>query len=202
MEFKEDIYNYVPQYSIEWFKAKCTQINLNYNLALQCLSTLGGGNHFIEVNKNKLGQLYITLHTGSRTFGHKICCYHQYKIDETKYFDWSAYHEGLKDISRKTKEPKMIKIMTDHLLTEINSKRHTDYLENEESFEYFFDMIFAQKFAKLNRKLILTRILKALNITYREENVIESIHNYIDFNDNIIRKGAISAHKDQLCLIS
>lgn len=63
-------------------------------------------------------------------------------------------------------------------------------------------MIFAQKFAKLNRKIILKRLLNAINIPYDETNVIESIHNYIDFNDQIMRKGAISAHKDQLCLVS
>ncbi|ATZ80261.1 putative RtcB-like RNA-splicing ligase [Bodo saltans virus] len=201
-DYSTTIFNFIPNYSFEWLKQKCIQIGIEYNYALQCLGTLGGGNHFIEVNKNINDKLYITLHTGSRNFGTKICNFHQSKINETKYFDWGKYHDGMKNIHRKTRDPKTIKFMTDELIDNINAGRHTDYLENEDAYEYFFDMIFAQKFAKLNRKIILRRILDALQIQYDEDNIIESIHNYIDFTDKIIRKGAISAHKDQLCLIS
>jgi RNA-splicing ligase RtcB len=63
-------------------------------------------------------------------------------------------------------------------------------------------MIFAQEFASHNRKIMLYIILQELNILYKEENTIETIHNYIDFKRLILRKGAISAENDELCIIS
>lgn len=129
-EYNCNIFDFVPEYSDIWFRRKCVEINLEYEYGLKCLGTLGGGNHFIEVNKNSENKLYVTLHTGSRNLGTKICNFHQAKIDNTKRFDYDEYNDGLKNIHRKTKEPKTIKLMTDDLVSNINSKRHTDYLEN------------------------------------------------------------------------
>ena len=135
--------------------------------------------------------MYITIHTGSRNFGGKICKYHQAKINETKFFDYETLNEKMKQIKRKIKDNKQLKAIKDDLSADLNSKRHPDYLEKEESYDYYFDMIFAQKYAKLNRKIILTTILKQIGLQYNPDNVIESIHNYIDFNDLILRKGAL-----------
>jgi RNA-splicing ligase RtcB len=80
--------------------------------------------------------------------------------------------------------------------------KHTDYLVEDKAYEYFFDMIFAQEFAKWNRRAIIKNILTNLNISFNLDFIIESIHNYIDFNDMIIRKGSVSAHCDKLCIVA
>ena len=77
-----------------------------------------------------------------------------------------------------------------------------NYLEKEDTIEYLIDMIFAQEFASHNRLVMLQIILSGLGIEYNEEKVIETIHNYIDFQRLILRKGAISAEKGENCIIS
>lgn len=78
----------------------------------------------------------------------------------------------------------------------------TNYLEDDEMVEYFIDMVFAQQFASKNRAVILETICLANQFTYDESLVVESVHNYIDFDRFILRKGAIAANEDELCIIS
>ena len=77
-----------------------------------------------------------------------------------------------------------------------------NFLEGKDMIDYLIDMIFAQEFASHNRYIMLIIILRELNIEYKEENIIETIHNYIDFDRMILRKGAISAEEGKLCIIS
>ena len=77
-----------------------------------------------------------------------------------------------------------------------------NYLENEDLVEYLIDMLFAQEFASMNRSVILELICSNIGVQFNEAGVIESVHNYIDFERLILRKGAISAEKNQLCIIS
>ncbi len=77
-----------------------------------------------------------------------------------------------------------------------------NYLEDEELVEYLIDMIFAQEFASQNRAVIIQQICDNIGVEYNRERIIESIHNYIDFDRLILRKGAISAEKGKLCIIS
>lgn len=76
------------------------------------------------------------------------------------------------------------------------------YLEKEELVEYLIDMIFAQVFASMNRELIIRNICNLLGVDFDRKKLIETIHNYIDFKRLILRKGAIAAEKDELCIIS
>lgn len=68
--------------------------------------------------------------------------------------------------------------------------------------EYFFDMIWAQTWAKMNRRAILSTILHRLGVTFDSASIIESVHNYIDFRDMVIRKGAVSAREGEPCIVS
>lgn len=83
-----------------------------------------------------------------------------------------------------------------------NDKLLDTYLEGDDMIEYLIDMIFAQVYASKNRELIIQLICREMNIEYDNKNLIETIHNYIDFERFILRKGAISADKDKKCLIS
>lgn len=134
------------------------------------LGTLGGGNHYIELGKTDSGKYYLTVHTGSRNFGLKICHYYQ-KLAK-KHCENSSVIKGM------------------------------EWLEGSYSQEYLEAMMAAQYFAHLNRVYILDVILTKMGyeIPFAVQS-IESVHNYINFDDQIIRKGAISAHKGERVLI-
>lgn len=196
-----------PIYDNDWFKNLCSKCGIEYNYVLRSMGTLGGGNHYIELNRGvlpntEIEQDFITIHCGSRSLGDKVCNYHQSKISDTYHFDYADFKDKVKQFERKSKVSKARKQYEDQLKQEFRDGKHTDYLEGEEAYEYFFDMIFCQKLAQLNRRLILKRILSVMGKDLHDDRIIESIHNYIDFNDFVIRKGAISAHSNQMCIVS
>ncbi len=211
-KFKVDISYYIPDYSLDWLKQKCQQVGADYETdILKNLGTLGGGNHYIEVNKDSQNDnCYLTIHCGSRGFGTKICNYHQIKIDmknKKKKLDRHIEQELAKEVKKNDSFQIADKIKNKN---EIRQKQkikkkitdHPDYLENEEAYHYYMDMIFCQKYACLNRRVLLRSILAGLKLDYNLTDIIESVHNYIDFSDLIVRKGAISAYKDQQCIVS
>lgn len=201
-KYNVDLNEHMPNYSIQWLKEKCQTLHLDYDYMLRSLGTLGGGNHFVELNKGNDNQIFLTIHCGSRCLGGAVCQYHQEKINGSRYIDWQQYENDVERMKRHTKVPKELKKYANDLRQELIDAKHTDYLELEEAYEYFFDMIFAQEFAKWNRRTIIEKVLTHLNIEFNPDLVIESIHNYVDFGDMIIRKGAVSAHSDKLCIIA
>jgi tRNA-splicing ligase RtcB len=185
--------------------------------AFKSAGSLGGGNHFIEINKTEEDRLYLTVHTGSRNLGKQIAEYYQreaikyckdkYRKDEQD----EKIKEGIvKDLKEKGQEHLIRETLKSH--TENNRRPHDDlcYLEGVLMKQYLHDMDIAQKFAEANRILIITDIIyhyknkeiKFENLLGRVRNVvIECIHNFIDINDMVLRKGAISAKKDELVII-
>ena len=160
------------QYNNNYYKqlikrAKSKVSSSNY---LKSLGTLGGGNHYIEFNREENGNCYVTVHCGSRHMGQAICNYHQDKIKDKKNYDKKNFLQN--------------------------------YLENEELVEYLIDMVFAQEFASKNRSIIIEMICNEIGGEFNQDRIIESIHNYIDFDKFILRKGAISSDKGKLCIIS
>jgi tRNA-splicing ligase RtcB len=205
------IFNHMPTYSWDWFVEKTVQLGSDYKYDLQTLQTLGGGNHFIELNygwdTDDQPMVFITVHSGSRNIGQKICQYHQRKIDDNKYLDRDKLKEIEKKLSRQFRGIQLHQA-TEQTKEQMRKNCHPDYLENDEAYQYYFDMIFGQKFAQLNRRLMLNYILSIImgkssfETLYDEECIIESIHNYIDFTDFIVRKGAIRAHSNEKCIIA
>ena len=142
----------------------------------QSIGTLGGGNHFIEVGKDNQDNVYLMIHTGSRNLGKQVAEYYQ-SLAFKQYQTNRSQNHNIKEIPKD--------------LT---------YLEGKSKADYLHDMDICQKFASLNRHTIAEIICQHLtDITIIES--FETIHNYIDIKSNIIRKGAISAKKDELLLI-
>lgn len=206
----------MPEYSEEWLVKYCQRIGANYQYVLNSLGTLGGGNHFIEINEDSRQRSYITIHSGSRHFGRKVCQYHQNKINKFCKFDIDVFDREMKKRG-KIRDRVERKKIEDEVRKEIMNNLHAKYLEGEEAYLYYFDMIFAQKYAQLNRRLMLRSILNVLGLNdhlcedqctcvgylgFDHDNVIESIHNYIDFKDFILRKGSIAAYSDKRCIIA
>lgn len=194
----------------DWLQAvrsACNDSGQDYDYVKRSLGTLGGGNHFIEVDKDNNGELWLTIHSGSRNFGLKIALYHQ-KVAEDSLLSMSKedYDARIEEIKR-TKSGKEIEIAIKTLRQEATRKGKAtglEYLDSEknntEYNDYLWDMRVAQIYARLNRRMMAYKILHNHNkLTYFEP--VESVHNYISFDDDIVRKGAISAHAGEKVII-
>lgn len=149
----------------------CKKIDADHARVKRAIGTLGGGNHFIELDKDPDENIWLTVHTGSRNFGKKICEYHQNKAKALmkEMFIGDAY-------------------------------KNLEFLPLEHGGqEYLDDMVIAQEYAEMNR----TSIVNTIKGFFEKEpfDCIKTVHNYINFSDNIIRKGSISANKGEKVLI-
>ena len=159
------------------------------NLSQCSLGTLGGGNHFIEAYENG----YISVHSGSRNIGYKVAEYYQkLAIKEIEQYNHSILIEQLKSITPINRENWL-------KTNKISIDRELCYLKNFTMEDYLHDIEIIQQFAVDNRKHILNTIIDKMNGKILSQ--ITSIHNYIDTNNMILRKGAISAQKDEMLVI-
>jgi RNA-splicing ligase RtcB len=156
------------------------KLGLDADEQLKGIGSLGGGNHFIEISKSNDGDKYLVIHSGSRNFGLQVCRYHQQR----------AYQY----CSNKYKKIKDLKLKEEYNLNKSNS-----FLEGEMAAAYYQDMKVAQIYADRNREIIAQKILDFLDLKKAES--FQTRHNYINFKDQIIRKGAVSAHQGEKILI-
>lgn len=169
------------------------------------LGSLGGGNHFIEIDVDNENNKYLVIHTGSRNLGKQVA-----DIYQNKAIDYCSYKKEKNDERQKLikeyKEQGREKEI-EQALIEINQKydgktklpKDLCYLEGKDREDYLHDMELCQEYAVLNRSYIAYKICSELNIL--SIGFFHTIHNYIDFRDNIIRKGSISAYKGERVII-
>jgi len=180
--------------SVQEFKAKHI---LTQDKSLYSLGTLGGGNHFIEVSVDSEGYHYLTIHTGSRYVGAKIANYYQkVAISNIRQQDLNEMIEQLKLSGREKEIQTAIQSFKDK-----NPVIPPDlaYLEGENFQDYMHDMKLAQAFAKANREEIARAITE--NMGFDELDRFDTVHNYIDTENLILRKGAVSAQKGERLII-
>ena len=151
----------------------CEKIELDKTRVIKGLGSLGSGNHYVAVECDE--NSWLNIHSGSRWFGYQIAAFHQ-------------------DIARN------------HMKEEFKGAaayRGLEYLTAETGLQsYIDDMKVAQEYASLNRKTMARLIVEQhFNKDMDALDHIESVHNYINFEDNIIRKGAISAHEGERVII-
>jgi len=163
-------------------------------------------NHFIEIGRDQNKDVWLTIHTGSRNFGNLVAKYWQgIALDEAKGIKDSIDMEVkrlIEDLKAK-KRFDLIGKEVAKLKSDFKNKKVKDadlaVLTGKNAAGYFFDMIYAGKYAEFNRDKIIELIMNEFNWT--AETVVKSNHNFIDFNDMIIRKGAIASYKDTLMVI-
>ena len=174
---------------------------------LMCsIGTLGGGNHFIEIDEDDEGMKYLIIHTGSRNLGKQVAEYYQkLAIDNihgkkellqmqdelvARYKVAKRHHEIQSALEklRKRFEPNPFNI-PDELC----------YLIENDRDNYLHDMAICQRFAVKNRQMIAENILREMGWESLEQ--FETIHNYIEIETNMVRKGAISAKEGEVLLI-
>lgn len=185
---------HAPEYSYKWFETFCKRTNAPQERIERSLGTLGGGNHFIELGQtSRTGDITITIHTGSRKLG-EVVCTHWQKMAQNGIpkFDIAEWIERVKLEHQKTDWNTQIKRYHEVAYETVQQPKGLGYLVGESMFNYFCDMIFAQEYARKNRQLIAEFISHKLK--FNTEESIETPHNYIDFNDWIIRKGAIKSY--------
>lgn len=186
---------------VEWNKVKG---KFTKNRAILSLGTLGGGNHFIEADKDDEGNLYIVVHSGSRHAGLEIAEYYQEmawnQLNQKTKADLDSMIAELKATGRQSEiEEKRIE-MNAQIKTAI--PKDLAYVSGYLFDDYINDMKIMQHFAALNRKAMIDSISIGLRI--KKEDLIEqftTIHNYIDIENMILRKGAVSAKKGEKLLI-
>jgi tRNA-splicing ligase RtcB (3'-phosphate/5'-hydroxy nucleic acid ligase) len=206
-EFGIKIIDKMPDYtSEEYFKNTIKKIGISEKRLFGGIGTLGGGNHFIEIGKDENGDIWMTIHTGSRNFGNLIARYWQnVAIEEAMGINGSIDNE-VKDLIEELKSKKQF----DKIQKEVAKLRNKyknmkvrdaelSVLTEDNAAGYFFDMIYAGKYAEYNRKTICDLIMNEFE--WDAGIVVKSNHNFIDFNDMIIRKGAIASYEDELMVI-
>ncbi|MDY4023798.1 MAG: RtcB family protein [Enterococcus avium] len=181
-----------PLYS---FPLENIQAPIHRRWALRSLGTLGGGNHFIEVNEGSDG-FYLVIHSGSRVLGKEIAEYHQ----EIAYQKLTKMRQDLKQQAKAANDLDE-KADLNRQREEIKIPYDLSYVSNQDLENYLSDMQIAQQYAALNRQSMAQTILKAMKW---EKQVIESFdspHNYIDLKHMILRKGAASARKNEKMIV-
>lgn len=167
--------------------------------ARHSIGTLGGGNHFIEVDRASDGTLYLVIHSGSRHLGTEIATHYQSLAYESVVGrllrQKEQYIETLKAEGRAKEIEKAIRDLPFADSSERNSSACSGSLMDD----YINDMKITQKFAVVNRRAIVDEILKNAGLT--QVSSFTTIHNYIDTDAMVLRKGAVSAHKGEKLLI-
>lgn len=173
----------------------------------KAIGSLGGGNHFIELDKDDEENVYLVIHTGSRNLGKQVADIYQAKAvkhltDGADEFEETIKRtiEEYKAAGRRSELQSVIKKMRkEHQEAEPRLPAALCYVEGEGREHYLHDMRLCQRWAVLNRKLISLLLLRFFpGVVVKEE--FESVHNYIS-DENIIRKGSISAAEGERCII-
>ena len=194
------------------------------------IGTLGGGNHFIEIDIDDEGNKYLIIHTGSRNLGKQVAEYYQDLANKLCNYNIAEFKEKQQELIKNYKEQgknkeiqlAIKKLKEDYQVNQNKIPKDLAYLEGQYREDYLHDMKICQEFAHINRINIVGQILDEIlgwnnytlvnmaNIDLDiaiDVNVglslgyFETIHNYISFEDNIVRKGAISAKKYEVVLI-
>lgn len=172
---------------------------INSHRAEKSLGTLGGGNHFIEANRDEDGNLYLVVHSGSRHLGLEVANYYQEEgyrsLNGTSEKDVDGLVASLKAQGREREIQKQITALKKTIQT--NIPRALAYVSGELFGQYIHDMKIVQRYAELNRQAMMDEMVKGMKLHVEEQ--FTTIHNYIDTDAMILRKGAVSARKGENC---
>ena len=173
---------------------------------VRSLGTLGGGNHFIEIDRSSDGTNYLIIHSGSRNLGKQVAEYYQRLAIDLSHGKEELFdlQENLIATYKAAGRRNEIQAALKELNREFKAKRsevpadlcfvYGKYFE-----QYLHDVALCQRFARRNREMIAHILMKRAGLTAVDE--FHTVHNYIDVDEMILRKGAIAAHKGERVLI-
>lgn len=188
------------------YNLTCKDFLHNIDWIIRSLGTLGGGNHFIELDEDDGDNQYLVIHTGSRNLGKQVAEYYQ--------------NVAISNLKGKNKKKEAVDALINQLKAEGREKEISQklseldfkfpdipnelcYLEGKDREAYLHDMKICQNFATMNRLHIMNEILNGVGLQEKipEIHFFQTVHNYIDMSDNIIRKGSVSAKKGERLII-
>lgn len=169
--------------------------------AKRSIGTLGGGNHFVEANRDDDGNIYIVVHSGSRHLGVEIASWYQ----ETGYevlTEYSAEKQRvIAELKAQGRQAEIQKTLQEMKSKRTNIPKPLAYVEGKLLEMYLHDMVIAQNFADLNRRAIIDTIISGMGFHEVDLSRFVTVHNYIDTKNGILRKGAVSAYEGEKLLI-
>lgn len=195
-EVRHDRHEYANMINLE--ELRCRN-SINMERAILSIGTLGGGNHFIELNKDDEGCFYLVVHSGSRNAGKQVAEHYQNLAYQEANGKRDSIQEMIKTLKNQGREREIQSELANLKIQQV--RKDLAWLEGESLSDYLHDMAIMQRYASLNRKAIAHDILKSAGLWQRNMESFETVHNYIDVNKMILRKGAVSAEKDEILLI-
>ena len=187
-----------PQIPFDFEGLICSK-HIDLSRASRSIGSLGGGNHFIEVDYSEKDKCYyLVIHSGSRNLGVQVCKYYQDKAYESLKSASSIKEDVIKRLKAEHREKEindaLKKIKTPEVVKELA------YLTRETGFfEYIHDMEITQAYAALNRSVMASIIIEHMG--WHLTDLFHTIHNYIDTKKMILRKGAVSAQEGEKLII-
>ena len=179
---------------------------VNRDALLLSVGSLGSGNHFLEVDTDENGDYYIVIHSGSRHLGIEVAKYYQNKAIEYWMAGGVEFNIGrsklIQDLKSSGRQAEIADALKKYDEKKVKMPAELAYLEGPLMEDYLHDMKIAQEYAMLNREAMLDVIISEMGIKKRY--ILDkfcTIHNYIDLDNMILRKGAISLQKDELAII-
>lgn len=171
----------------------------NMDYILRSIGTLGGGNHFIELDEDEDGNKYLVIHSGSRNLGVQVCNYWQKKGIENLTSTNAACKELIARLKAEGRQREIGEALKQIKKPQIDEG--LAYIEGRDLEAYLADMKQCQEYAVHNRMVMTGIICTAMGWTWKTGAQFSTIHNYIDIENKIIRKGAISAQKGEKVII-
>lgn len=171
---------------------------INKERAVYSLGSLGGGNHFIELDKDDEDNIYLVIHSGSRYLGKQVAEYYQNAaVKRLSDNSNSQQKEIIAKLKKEGRSSEIQKILKEQIV--LNTPKSLAYVEHELFADYIHDMTIVQKYAVYNRMAIAESIIKAMDLHIADS--FTTIHNYIDTDAMILRKGSVSAQKGERLII-
>ena len=189
--------------SEDFFSKMCQRLHISEKVFYNSIGTVGGGNHFIEIGRDKDNCYTLAVHCGSRNFGLKVCNYWD-KISHHNGIDKKKFRAIVENIRNNTENKSEIPILIEEAKNNLErSSTPSGFLMGEDMHGYMSDMAIAQLYAEYNHKVIIN-IISEIFKTINGGTIIDSFastHNYIDYEDHMIRKGAIRSHYGEKMVI-
>lgn len=169
--------------------------------AEKSMGTLGGGNHFIEAGQDEEGLIYLIVHSGSRHLGLEVANY--YQTEGYRVLNGST-QKDVEELTAELKAQGKEREISRRIAALKNTKRTSipkplAYVSGELFDRYIHDMKIVQRYAELNRQAMMDEMVKGMKLHVVDQ--LTTVHNYIDTDQMILRKGAVSAGKNEKLLI-
>lgn len=186
-----------PKSEFDFSNLRCSS-QVDLNRAYLSLGTLGGGNHFIEIDHSeKNNRFYLVIHSGSRKLGGDVCKHYQSLAEKTESDRSIEIRNTIARLKAEGRESEIQEAISK--IPNTSKDKELAPLSGRDLEDYLNDMAIVQQFAAINRATMADIIMEAMD--FSKISRFETIHNYIDFRRMILRKGAVSAEAGERLLI-